>query len=154
MVECFSAAMFVQFLRAMTPASYVQLAIPSSTIKPASHWVPFGFGRFRGVKAQPVQHHANIAKQRLSNPQSPRAAENPATALALALALCERQCERLVWGASEGLATQDGSNRRFLARTDSNSHSCAPHKLMIQDHLEHALNAFGMRFALQSSSQT
>jgi hypothetical protein len=71
-------------------------------------------------------------------PQSPRAAENPAAALALAL--CKRQCERLVWGASEGLTTQYGSSRWFPARTDSNSHASAPHKLMIQYyHLEHAL---------------
>jgi hypothetical protein len=83
----------------------------------------------------------------------PGAAENPAAALALAL--CERQCERLVWGASEGLATQYGGSRRFLARTDSSSHASAPHKLMIQyHHLEHALNAFGMPFGLQNSCET
>jgi hypothetical protein len=77
-------------------------------------------------------------------------AENPAEALALAL--CEWQCERLVWEVSEGLSTQHGRNRRFLAKTDLSSHASAPHKLMIQHHhLEHALTAFGMHFALQNS---
>jgi hypothetical protein len=81
--------------------------------------------------------------------QSPRAAENPAAALALAL------CERLVWGASEGLARQYGSSRRFFTRTDSNSHASVPHKLMIQyHHFEHALNAFGKCFGSQNSCET
>jgi hypothetical protein len=51
--------------------------------------------------------------------------------------------------ASEGSATQYGSSRHFLARTDSNSHASAPHKLMIQNHLQHALSAIGIHFALQ-----
>jgi hypothetical protein len=70
-------------------------------------------------------------------PQSPLAAENPAAALTLAL--CERQCEQLIWEVSEGLATLYGRNLRFLARTDLSSDASAPHKLMIQyHHLEHA----------------
>jgi hypothetical protein len=73
-------------------------------------------------------------------------AENPA------VFFCEWQCERLVWEVSEGLSTQHGRNRRFLAKTDLSSHASAPHKLMIQHHhLEHALTAFGMHFALQNS---
>jgi hypothetical protein len=52
--------------------------------------------------------------------------------------------------ASEGSATQYGSSRQFLARTDSNSHASDPHKLMIQNHqVEHALSAFGMYSTLQ-----
>jgi hypothetical protein len=53
--------------------------------------------------------------------------------------------------ASEGSARQYGSSRQFLARTDSNSHASAPHKLMIQNHhLEHALSALSMHSTLQN----
>jgi hypothetical protein len=57
--------------------------------------------------------------------------------------------------ASEGSATQYGCRRPFLARTNSNSHASAPHKLMIQNHhLEHALSAFGMHSTLQPFCET
>jgi hypothetical protein len=53
------------------------------------------------------------------------------------------------------LARTDSNSQRFLAMTDSSSHAIVPHKQMIQiHHLEHALSAFGMHFAVQDSYET